>query len=109
MKGGLFRNSFFQGTIKKCTDDRLPESLQTTTVKKEVVVKTGKIINRWKRAIVVGQYESVCSVVGVFSPKGDRDLQDYSPGINAIHNFGLHMPHIKYKYRSFIILINEES
>jgi len=64
MKGDLFRNSFFQGAVKKCTDDGLPESLETTPVKKEAVINTGNIINRWKRAIVVGYYESVC--LGLF-------------------------------------------
>lgn len=67
---------FSKEPLKKCTDDGLPESLGTTTVKKEVVVKTGNIINMWKRETVVRQYESICSgLVGVFlsSPKDDTE------------------------------------
>lgn len=93
MKGNLFCNSFFQGTIKKCTDDALPESLETTTVKKEAALNIGNIINRWKRDIAVGHYGSVCSG---FFPKGDTELQYSSPGNNAIRNFGLHRTYVKY-------------
>lgn len=60
MKGDLFLNNFFQETKKKCTDGGLPESLETTTVKKEEVVNTGNITSRRKRAAVAGHYGSVC-------------------------------------------------
>lgn len=60
MKGDLFRNNFFQGTKKKCTDSGLPGSLETTTVKKEEVVNTSNISTRRKRAAVAGHYGSVC-------------------------------------------------
>lgn len=59
MKGDCFHN-FFQGAKKKCTGGRLPESLETTTMKNEAVVNTSKITTRWKRAAVAGHYGSVC-------------------------------------------------
>lgn len=93
MKGDRFHNNFFQGTEKKCTGGGLPECLVTTTVKKEVVVNTSKITTRWKRAAVAGHYGK-CLLGGIF-PKGDRELQYSSPGINPIPNFGLSMSHIK--------------
>lgn len=60
MKGDLFHNNFFQGAKKKCTDGGLPESLQTTTVKKDKVANTSNITSRQKRAAVAGHYGSVC-------------------------------------------------
>lgn len=44
MKGDLFHNNFFQGTKRKCTYGGLPESQETTTVKKEEVVNTSNIM-----------------------------------------------------------------
>lgn len=60
MKRDLFRNNFFQGTRKKGTDGGLPESLKTTTVKKEEVVNSSNITSRRKRASVAGHYGSIC-------------------------------------------------
>lgn len=60
MKGNLFHNNFSQGTKKKCTDGGLPESLETTAMKKEEIVNTSNITTRQKRAAVSGHYRSVC-------------------------------------------------
>lgn len=60
MKGDLFRNNFFQGTKKKRTYGGLPESQETTTLKKEEVVNTSNIMTWQKRAGVAGHYGSVC-------------------------------------------------